>query len=308
MTAVLEVTVPIYLLIVAGFAAVRSGYLGAEVVRALGTFVIRICIPAMIFSAVAEPGGEALNWAFIAAYGGASLVVFATGLAVMRAARRRPLAESTISALGMANSNSGFMGFPIAAHVIGAEAVSILAWAMVFENMVLIPLALAIADAGAFPEERFPAALARALRALPRNPILIGLALGLAVNLTGMPVPGVLDRFLGFLVQAAPVVALFVVGGTVAAFPLRGLALDTGLIALGKLVLHPALAFVALSLIPGLDPALLLGGVLFASVPMLSIFPIFGQRYGIESLTAATLVFTTTLSFATVSLLILTFG
>lgn len=305
MTSVLQVTAPIYLLIGVGFLSVWAGYLDASVVRSLGAFVIRICIPAMIFSAVSGSGGEPLNWAFISAYGTASLLVFSLGVFLMLVLRRRPLPVSSISALGMANSNSGFMGYPIAALVIGSPAVSILAWVMVFENMLMIPLAIAIADAGMFRNRTFLAAFGLALRDLPRNPIVIGLVAGLVVNVSGVSVPGVLDTFLGYLVSAAPVVALFTVGGTVAAYPVPRIAVDTGLITMGKLVLHPLAAYLALSLVPGLDHLLLIGGVLFASVPMLSIFPIFGQRYGIESLTATTLVVTTTVSFATVSLLIL---
>lgn len=308
MIAVLEVTTPIYLLIVLGFVAVRTTYLEADTIRALGNFVLRICIPAMIFSAVSGSDEAALDWGFIAAYGAGSLAVFAGGLALMRGLRGKPLSASAITALGMANSNSGFMGYPIAALVIGDPAVSILAWAMVFENILLIPLALAIADAGTFPDQRFPSAFARALRQLPRNPIVLGLLAGLAVNVAGIPIPGVLDTFLGFMVSAAPVVALFVVGGTVAACPIPRIAGDTALIATGKLVLHPLAVWAALSMLPGLDPPYLIGGVLFASVPMLSIFPIFGQRYGIESLTATTLIVTTMASFATVSLLILLAG
>ncbi|GGB06867.1 AEC family transporter [Allosediminivita pacifica] len=308
MIAVLEVTAPIYLLIILGFATVRSGYIAPETIRALGSFVIRVCIPALIFSAVMGPS-TGLHWGLLLAYGGASLGAFAAGLVIMRGLRCHALARAVISSLGMANSNSGFMGYPIATQVIGAQAaVPILACAMVVESMVMIPLALALADAGAFPGESFPRAFGRALRALLRNPIVVGLVAGLAVNLSGLAMPGVVVSFLDFLVQAAPVVALYVVGGTVAAFPQRGLSPDTILIAAGKLVLHPVLAFLLLSLVPGLPGEFLLGGVLFASVPMLSIFPIFGQRYGIESLTATTLVATTTLSFVTVSLLILAFG
>lgn len=308
MISVLEVTTPIYLLIGAGFAAVRSGYLEVGSVRALGNFVIRICIPAMIFSAVSGGGEGALDWAFIAAYGAGSLAVFAAGLAVMQGLRGMPLSASAISALGMANSNSGFMGYPIAVLVIGEPAVSILAWAMVYENILMIPLALALADAGTFPDRRFLPAFGHALRELPRNPIFVGLLAGLAANFTGLPVPGVIAEFLGYLVSAAPVVALFVVGGTVAAYPVPRIAADTAVIAVGKLVVHPLAVFVALRAMPGIEAPYLFGGVLFASVPMLSIFPIFGQRYGIESLTATTLIVTTTASFLTVSLLILFAG
>ena len=44
--------------------------------------------------------------------------------------------------------------------------------------------------------------------------------------------------------------------------------------------------------------------MIFAGVPMLSIYPIIGQRYGMESLCAAAMVATTVISFITISLMI----
>lgn len=309
MLAVLQVTTPIYLLIALGFGALRTGYLEPGSIRALGSFVIRICVPALVFTAVQGGGGEALNLRVVAAYAAGSLAVFGLGLVVMRFVRRSPLAPSAIAGLGVATSNSGFMGYPIASLVVGPEtAAAVLACTMIVENILIIPLSLALADAGSFAEDRFPVAFWRAIKQLRRNPLMIGLVAGLAMNLAGIALPQVIAQFLGYVVSAAPVVALFVVGGTVASFPLRGVGPDAILISGCKLILHPLAVFAALEFFPGLSPETMLGAVLFASVPMLSIFPIFGQRYGIESLTAMTLVAATTLSFVTVSLLILFFG
>ncbi len=169
-------------------------------------------------------------------------------------------------------------------------------------------LALAIADAGAYPEEKFHRAFAKAFMGLYKNPIFIGLAIGLVVRFTGMPIPDVIQTVIGYLTATAPVVALFVVGGTVANFPIKTISIETSMIAVGKLVFHPLLVTFGMLAFPMADPAYMLGAALFASVPMLSIYPIFGQRYGIESITATTLVFTTTLSFFTVSALIYLMG
>ena len=39
---------------------------------------------------------------------------------------------------------------------------------------------------------------------------------------------------------------------------------------------------VAFLLLPGVEPQLMVAGLLFASAPMMSIYPILGQRFGLE--------------------------
>lgn len=307
MLSILAITTPIYLLITLGFVAIKTKYVALETTRSLGMFVLRVCMPAMVISAVNREGAPALNWHFLACYGAASLALLSAGITVMRL-RGRSIPEASMFALGMCNSNSGFMGYPIAALVVGGMAIDMLAWALMVENLLTIPLAIAIADAGMYANERFTTAFIKAIKGLYKNPIFVGLGAGLVIKITGLPIPDVIGTVLGYLTYTAPVVALFVVGGTVASFPVKRISGDTALITFGKLFLHPALMFVAFTLFPAGQPEYILGAMLFASVPMLSIYPIFGQRYGIESITATTLVFTTTISFFTVSALIYLLG
>ena len=59
-----------------------------------------------------------------------------------------------------------------------------------------------------------------------------------------------------------------------------------------------------LLLLPPIDPALRVAAVVFASVPMLSIYPVVAQKYHLEGLTAAALLVTTVASFLSISLLL----
>ncbi|MNG30533.1 hypothetical protein D3C84_1161650 [compost metagenome] len=64
---------------------------------------------------------------------------------------------------------------------------------------------------------------------------------------------------------------------------------DVVQITLGKLVLHPLAVALAFALVPGIDPQLRIAGLLIASAPMFSIYPLIGQPYGLESRCAAVL-------------------
>jgi hypothetical protein len=59
---------------------------------------------------------------------------------------------------------------------------------------------------------------------------------------------------------------------------------------------------VALLLVPGLDPLVVATGVIFASVPMITIYPIIGAQFGEEQATAAALLAATVAAFVTVPL------
>lgn len=73
-------TLPLYLMILVGFAAVRSGYIDKGQVGALSQFTFKVCLPALIFSAVAMPRGEAgLNLAFLLAYAAGSMLAMVIG-------------------------------------------------------------------------------------------------------------------------------------------------------------------------------------------------------------------------------------
>ncbi|MGF7174372.1 AEC family transporter [Azospirillum doebereinerae] len=122
----------------------------------------------------------------------------------------------------------------------------------------------------------------------------IGLALAMVVeNLLVLPV---------FLVLAESRAAG---GGSVrhalVGLRIRGLLADVTRIVGAKLLLHPLAVFAALSLLSPIDPKLRIAAVLFASSPMLTVYPIFGQKYGREDVCAAALMTATALSFASVS-------
>ena len=80
---------------------------------------------------------------------------------------------------------------------------------------------------------------------------------------------------------------------------------DSGLAAVvlaGKLFLHPVLVLLAMMLMAGTPPDLAWVAVLFAAMPMVSIFPILGEPFGIDRLCATTLIAAVTISFATIAL------
>ena len=299
LAAVAAILAPIFALILAGFAAVRTGYVEAGVIRALGAFVLRLAMPALIFAALAgADAGEVLNPGYLAGYGAASVAVFAIGYVAGRGGT-----AAAMQALGMACTNSGFLGFPIAALAVGpAAAAGVLAQNFLIENLVIIPAALVLAELGRGGAAGGAARIARELGwNLARNPLILAILAGVAAS--GPTVPGWLLRPVEMLGGVAAPVALVVIGGTIAGLPRRALPAGVLRVVAGKLVLHPLAVFCALML-PKVEPMLVATGVIFASVPMITIYPIIAAGFGEEEAAAAALLAATVAAVVTVPLVL----
>lgn len=299
MGAFLAVTLPVYLIIAAGYAAVKAGYVQAEDMRALGRVVLRLCIPATLFVAILRvPAGEAIRWDFLLPYAAGSLAVFAAITALVRGALGRAWQASVLSGLGASSSNSGFMGFPIVALVLGDVALVAFSMAVIVENILMIPLAMLLADGGR------GGLWTGVLRPMLTNPLLIAVAAAVTLSLLSVQLPAALLRTLEMVAPVGPPVALMAVGGSIAALSFAPLRADVGAVVAGKLILHPLAVGLAFAATGSLPPDLALAGILFAAVPMMSIYALFGQRWGAEGMAASALLLATALSFFTVSTLL----
>ncbi|PKP71432.1 MAG: permease [Alphaproteobacteria bacterium HGW-Alphaproteobacteria-4] len=308
MLAVFALTLPIYLLIALGFFVAKVGYVAVADMRAIGRVVLRVAMPALIFLALARaPLAETLRWDFMAGYAVGSLVIFTAGFALARGPLRRPMPQAALEALGMACSNSAYLGMPVAAILVGDVALQAFAMAMLVENIVILPLAVVLAEASGGGGRM--AAFKRTLGGMVRNPLLIAVLVGVAASLTGLVLPAAVMQVMGMLAPVAAPVALLVIGSAVADLPPSGVGgAAVARVVFGKLVLHPLAVLAGFYLFGPPAPALLISGVLIASVPMLSTFALFGLRWGNEALAATSLIVATVVSFFTVSGLLALLG
>ena len=151
---------------------------------------------------------------------------------------RRPLPLAAMMALGSSMPNSAFIGYPVVLQLIGPLAAPALALSMLVENLLIMPLCLALADssgsAGGWRE-----ALRRSLSGLVRNPMILAIAAGVALAALGWHVPPVVDKALEMLAAVASPVALFAVGGTLFGQKAGGMLRDALQMASAKLLLQP---------------------------------------------------------------------
>ncbi len=158
----------------------------------LGRFVINFSLPALLFRAISQRSiGEVLNGPYLLAYTVGSLVVLLGGVFVARRLRGKSMAVAAIRGLGMAGANSGFVGYPIVLQLLGPPAGVALALTMMVENLLIIPLALAMADSASGSGLRWHQALAQSARGLLRNPMILSIVAGFVFALAGIELPEV---------------------------------------------------------------------------------------------------------------------
>ena len=311
MLDVLAITGPIYLVVAAGYLATRIGLFARADMRVFGKYVIHLALPALLFNALSQRSvAEVLNPVFVAAYAIGGVATMMLGILWARRFAAKPLSAAAIVGMGMSCPNSGFIGFPLITQVFGAATAGIgLALAMVVENFLLLPLALAIADsdvgeAQGSRAQRWLAALAQSMKALARNPMIWGIAVGFLFSLFGWRLPEPVAKAVNLFAVSTAALSLFVIGGSLVGIRAEGMRRDVTAIAIGKLLVHPLLVLALVLLLPPMARELQVAVVIMAAVPMLGIYPILAQKHGHDAMAAAAQLGTTVASFLTLTALL----
>lgn len=310
MLDILAVTGPIYFIIALGYGTTRFGLFARADMRVFGKFVLNLCLPALLFNALAQRRiGDILNASYALAYLGGSLLMIAGGLWWARRVRAMPPTTAAITVMGISCSNSGFVGYPILLLTLAPVAGVALALNMLIENLVVIPLMLALAERGKGGGGEWYRVVGQSLARLASNPMIIGLMAGLVVSLMEWTLPAPVARTVNLFAVSSGALSLFVIGGTLVGLQLRGMVGKVRPIVFGKLILHPlavGLAIFALEHLglPPMETSLRRAAVVLAAMPMMGIYPILAQVYGEEETSAAALLAATVMSFFTLSSLL----
>jgi malonate transporter and related proteins len=306
MLDILAITGPIYITIAIGYLAVRYGAFDKAHTPILGQFVMRFALPAMLFTAlVSRPLTEVIQPSFLAVYGLASLAMAALTAAVMRA-RQTSWPSIGIYCMGTSCSNSGFVGFPIALIALGNTAGVAVAQIFLIENLIMLPLLIALTEHKANDQQSLSAAAFTIAKRTLSNPLVLAIILGLLCALLGLHLPTAFAKVVSLFASASAGLSLFVIGGSLVGLSLASVRKPVSAITLSKLIGHPLLVFAGLMAIPtqSLSPELRSAALLFAAMPMMGVFPIFAQKTGQQGLAAACVLAGTVASFFTVTALL----
>ena len=291
MQALAEITLPVFLVLGLGWVAVWRGLMRLEDVEGLMRFAQNFAIPALLFTAVAKLDiGSRFDLGLLVSYYGGSLTVFAAGSLGARYLFGRAAPDAVAVGFIAMFGNSVLLGLPIGERAYGAGVVeftvAILAIHAPFCYLVgITAMEVVLAGPGSIGKT-----VVKVARSMATNALMIGIALGFVVNLTGLPIPTVIAAPLDLLARAALPAALFALGGVLYRYRPEG---DVRLIAYTialKLGLHPTIALLLGTQVFDLAPEPLRAAVVTATVASGVNAYLFAHMYGRAQRVAASAV------------------
>lgn len=213
MGVLLGIIGPVFALIAMGAVAMRVKLLDLPALKGMTDFVFYAAMPALLFLSIG--GAPPLRLADLAAsFLAGALLLFAVAVLLGRTVLRARLAASSVFALNCVFGNTVMLGIPIVDAAYGREGVANLLAVVAFHSAFLLPLATILIEADTGTGRGPLGVLRAALPGILRNPVIVTMALALSWRLTGWPIPGAVQRFLGLLGAAGPPLALFCLGAS----------------------------------------------------------------------------------------------
>jgi predicted permease len=236
--------------------------------------------------------GDIWNADFVYAYLLASFAVYflATAVALFR---RRSMAEVAIESQCAVIGNVGFLGIPMLVLLLGEQAVGpvllVLATDLiVFGSLIVI---LITGSRG----KMSPAILGTVGMGLLKNPMIVSIALGLAVSALSVPIPAPVNDFLSILGAAATPGALFAIGASLAGKSAERVSVAVWL-SFCKLILHPAAVAVSALMIFAVEPKLAGTMIAAAALPVAGNVFILAQHYNVAPQRASAAILLSTIA------------
>ncbi len=309
MLDIIALATPFFGLIALGYVAARAFGHPESGLAWLNTFLVYFALPALFFRLVAQtPFEELSRWSFVLSTTFATYCAFALAFTVGYIVTRGRIREATIQGVAGAYSNIGYMGPGITLAALGPAATVPTALIFCFDNALLftlVPLLMAFASGGKL---RLGPLLLEVARKVFLHPFILATIAGVIAAYFQFRFIEPVDNILTFLSNAAAPCALFTMGVTVALRPLKRVPWELPGLTLIKLVIHPAIVLVTLSVVGDFDPVWVYTAVLMAALPTaLNVF-VLAQQYDtyVERASSAVLIGTVVSVFTLTTALFLT--
>ncbi|MFG3596188.1 AEC family transporter [Bradyrhizobium sp. RDI18] len=297
---VADLVLPVFAIIVTGWLAGWLGYISRSLADGLVHFAYNVAMPALLFVTIAQESvRNLLEWRFLLAFGGGSILCFALVFLAVRVGWGRDVGSSTIHGMTAAMTNTGFVALPILHSIYGQPAVLPAAIATVFVAGVMFPVTVILLESQG---RGVPGKAARSVvlaKQIVLNPMVLSTLIGLAWAITGFPIPAPLAAYLNIFAAALTPCALFAIGLGLSVEGIRSNLRASIVLAAVKLMIMPLIVY-GLCVASGLNPLYTIAAVVCAAVPTAKTVYILAGEYKVEEpLVAATVSITTLLSVAT---------
>lgn len=244
MQALLDVILPVFLVIGAGYLATWRGYFTDAAVDNLMKFTQNFAIPCLLFGAIARLDLNAeLNAPLLISFYAAAITCFILGLTGAKLIFGRSLQDSVSIGFACLFSNSVLLGLPITERAFGTDALAgnfaIVAFHAPVMYLIGVTVMEIVRGAGQSPR----ATALKVANAMFHNALIVGIGLGLLVNITAAPLPQVIFDGVDLMARAALPAALFGLGGVLVRYRPEGDLKVIAMVCAISLIVHPSLAW-----------------------------------------------------------------
>lgn len=302
-----DLILPVFAVILTGWIVGYTGYLSRTLSDALIHFAYNIAMPALLIVTIAqEPAHSLINWRFLVAFGGGSLLCFIFVFGIMSVYVSRSLASRTMHGMAASMTNTGFVALPVLEAIYGQRAVLPAAIATVFVAVVMFPAAVILLELGQRDAKDSGTASTVTVKHVVLNPLVISTLIGMLLAVLNLRMPAPVAAYLGIFADALTPCALFAIGLGLSIGGLRANLGRASLLSAVKLVLMPVIVY-GFSVLLRLDPLYTIAAVICAAVPTAKTVYILAGEYHCEEMMVASTVSMTTL-LSVVSLVIWLYG
>jgi malonate transporter len=310
MAAVVDVAVPVFAIMLAGFLAGRFRILGETGSEALNAFVYWFALPPVLFLSMATvPLSDVFNWGFIWTFVLGMAAVALPSILIAKFLFPNNFAGLTLHGLTSIFANTGYMGIPLFIAAFGPEGTLPAVIATAVNSALIIGLSILFMEIGSGSGKDPLKLIGGALLAVVRGPLFIAPVAGILWSAFGLSLPVWLSNFADLMGAAAGPCALFAMGLFLAGKPVSSGLGEVSWLVLAKLILHPLITWWLAVSVFELDFEFTRGAVLMAALPTGALSFVIAQKYGIfVQRSAAAILLSTVFSVVTVSGLLAYFG
>lgn len=294
MQALLDVILPVFVVIGAGYLAVWRKMFPQSGVDGLMAFTQNFAIPCLLFLAIAQLDlGQSFDWRLLISFYTGSLSGFLLGLFGARYLFDRDWEDAVVIGFCCLFSNSVLMGLAITERAYGSAALEGNFAIVSVHSLFCYGIGITVMEVVRARGRAGPATVVKVVKSIFSNALILGIALGFIFNLAKITLPTFLDTGLTLIAQTALPAALFGMGGVLASYKVEGDVRVVIWICLIALIIHPAITR-GLGIVVGLSDAGTRSAVLTAAMaPGVNAY-IFANMYGRAKRVAATAVLVAT--------------
>lgn len=290
----IETIIVVFTLIALGYGAAAIKLVKQSTGEGLADFVFTVAIPLLLFRTIAHSDfGHGLPFGLWSTYFSAVFGGWVAGHYLTRLVFARDVRSGVVAGVTASFSNLVLIGIPLMTGIYGDEGLAVISQIVSIHLPIMMAASILSFDYAMRRDglsER-PAGFAKLvgsfLRQLLTNPLIIGILAGLAVRITGLPLPRVADRVIISLGTVGGPLALFSMGISLFGYGIRGQVPHSLALVSVKLFLMPALAL-GMAMLIGLPELTAKAVVVAASLPAGANTWLIATRFGTGQRLAST--------------------